>query len=43
MKDRLLKLNVAIVPQTTDEMARHREEDTKRVRELVELTGIKAE
>jgi tripartite-type tricarboxylate transporter receptor subunit TctC len=43
MKDRLLKLNVAIVPQTTAEMASHLDADVKRLRELIELTGIKAE
>lgn len=43
MKERLLKLNVAIVPQSTVEIASHLAEDLKRLRELIELTGIKAE
>ena len=43
MQDRLLKLNVALIPQTTVEMARHLDEDMRRLRELIELTGIKAE
>ena len=43
MKASLLKLNVTIVPQTTAEMAQHLDEDMKRLKELIELTGIKAE
>lgn len=42
-KDRLLKLNVALVPQTLQEMAAHLAEDIKRATNLVQLTGIKAE
>lgn len=43
MKERLLKLNVALVPQTPQEMAAHLAEDITRAADLVKLTGIKAE
>ncbi len=43
MKERLLKLNVAIQPQTPPEIAKHLDEDIKRIAELIQLTGIKAE
>ncbi|MFM9940012.1 MAG: Bug family tripartite tricarboxylate transporter substrate binding protein [Hyphomicrobiaceae bacterium] len=43
MQERLLKLNVAMVPQTPAEMAAHLAEDIKRAADLVKLTGIKAE
>lgn len=43
MKERLLKLNVALVPQTPGEMAAHLAEDIERAAGLVKVTGIKAE
>lgn len=43
MKDRLLKLNVAVIPQTTAELTRHLSDDLVRLKELISLTGIKAE
>ena len=43
MKQRLLKLNVAIQPQSPAEMAKHLDEDLVRLKELIQATGIKAE
>lgn len=43
MQARLLKLNVAITPQSPLEIAKHLDEDLKRIAELIKLTGIKAE
>ena len=42
-KAKLLSINVAISPQSTAEMAKHLETDTKLVAELIRLTGLKAE
>jgi tripartite-type tricarboxylate transporter receptor subunit TctC len=43
MRARLLALNVAIPPQTPEEMGQHLAEDTKRCAELIRLTNIKVE
>jgi tripartite-type tricarboxylate transporter receptor subunit TctC len=43
MKALLLSLNVAIEPQSPEEMAKHLADDIKRVGDLVRRIGIKAE
>jgi hypothetical protein len=39
----LLSLNVAIEPQSPEDMAKHLADDIKRVGDLVKRIGIKAE
>ena len=43
MRQRMLAINVALVPQSTDDIVRHYAEDRERVAGLIKLTGIKAE
>lgn len=43
MRKRMLGINVALVPQATDDMAKHYAEDRVRVADLIKLTGVKAE
>ncbi len=43
MKAKLFAMNVAVPPQSPQEMARHLAEDTRRVTELIKLTNLKLE
>lgn len=43
MRQRMLAINVALVPQSTEDMVRHYAEDRVRVADLIKLTGVKAE
>ena len=43
MRRRMLAINVALVPQSTEDMVRHYAEDRVRVADLIKLTGVKAE
>lgn len=43
MRDRLLSINVAVVTQTPEQMAKHLSEDINRVGTLIKQIGLKAE